>query len=67
MEKEQGYKDTIKAHVKELTELTNEERAVFRKTVEPVYDYFKANYKPEVSLDEIVAEVERIKTEKGIK
>lgn len=66
IEKEAGYIEQIENGGTKITKLTNEERDVFRKACEPVYEWFKENYNPKTSLDTILAEVDRLTEEIGV-
>ena len=66
IEKEAGYIEQIENGGTKITKLTNEEREVFRKACEPVYEWFKENYNPKTSLDTILAEVDRLTEEIGV-
>lgn len=66
IEKEAGYKQTIIDSGTQLTELTPEQRAKFREKCEPVYEWFRQNIDPVVSLDTILEEVDRLTEEIGV-
>ncbi|MCG8482929.1 MAG: TRAP transporter substrate-binding protein [Clostridia bacterium] len=65
IEKEAEFKATVVNGGVELTELTAEQRAAFRETCKPVYDWFKETTNPTVSVDVILEEVDRLTKEIG--
>lgn len=63
---EQDNKALLKENM-EFTELTLEQRQVFRDKCEPVYDWFRSEYNKDNKLDDYLAEVDKIATELGVK
>ncbi|MPM39869.1 2,3-diketo-L-gulonate-binding periplasmic protein YiaO [bioreactor metagenome] len=60
IENEQSYIKTIEDNGVQLTRLTDEQRQAFKDKCDGIYDFFRANYKPSVTLDTVLAKAAEV-------